>query len=176
MPSFLHYHNYKHTIDVVNQAELIGYGEGVDDQDILLLKTAALFHDSGHIIGYDNHEFFGTQIAREILPKWKYTQEQIERICKLIMATKLPPNPQTLLEKIMCDADLDYLGRSDFIPVSNSLYDELRAQGKEIDINTWNKQQVKFLTGHQYFTNTAIRLREVGKEKQIERLKKLIEE
>ena len=92
------------------------------------------------------------------------------------MATKLPPNPQTLLEKIMCDADLDYLGRSDFIPVSNSLYDELRAQGKEIDINTWNKQQVKFLTGHQYFTNTAIRLREVGKEKQIERLKKLIEE
>lgn len=176
LPSFLHYHNYKHTIDVVNQAELIGYGEGVDDLDILLLKTAALFHDSGHIIGYDNHEFFGTQIAREILPKWKYTQEQIDKICQLIMATKLPPNPQTLLEKIMCDADLDYLGRSDFIPVSNSLYDELRAQGKEIDINTWNKQQVKFLTGHQYFTSTALRLREIGKEKQIERLKKLIED
>ncbi|MCQ2252327.1 MAG: HD domain-containing protein [Bacteroidales bacterium] len=176
LPSFLHYHNFKHTIDVVNQAELIGLGEGVDDEAILLLKTAALFHDSGHIVGYENHEYYGTQIAREILPKWKYTPEHIEKICSLIMATKLPPNPQNLLEKVMCDADLDYLGRSDFIPISNSLYDELIDQGKNIDLFSWNKNQVKFLTNHQYFTNTALRLREVGKEYQIERLKGLIEQ
>ncbi|MCQ2974558.1 MAG: HD domain-containing protein [Bacteroidales bacterium] len=176
LPAFLHYHNYRHTIDVVNQVELIGYGEGVDDESILLLKTAALFHDTGNIIGYDNHEYFGTQIARDFLPKWKYTPEQIDKICDLIMATKLPPNPQNLCEKIICDADLDYLGRSDFIPVSNSLYEELKAQGKDIDINTWNINQVKFLMSHQYFTDTAIKLREVGKEFQIERLKKLIEE
>ena len=174
LPKTLHYHNYKHTIDVVNQAELIGLGEGLDDSDILILKTAALFHDSGHIIGYENHEFYSTQFAREILPKWHYNEEQIEKICTIIMATKLPPNPHNLLEKVICDADLDYLGRSDFIPISNSLYDELKAQGKDIDINTWNKNQVKFLSSHQYFTNTAQRLREEAKEYQIERLKKLI--
>lgn len=176
LPKFLHYHNYKHTIDVVNQAELIGVGEGVSDEEILLLKTAALFHDSGHIIGYENHEYYSTQFARDILPKWHYTEEQIEQICTLIMATKLPPAPQNLLEKIMCDADLDYLGRSDFIPISNSLYEELIEQGKNIDINTWNKNQVKFLSNHQYFTNTALRLREEAKEYQIERLKKIIVE
>jgi class 3 adenylate cyclase len=176
LPKFLHYHNYKHTIDVVNQAELIGVGEGVSDEEILLLKTAALFHDSGHIIGYENHEYYSTQFARDILPKWHYTEEQIEQICTLIMATKLPPAPKNVLEKIMCDADLDYLGRSDFIPISNSLYDELIEQGKNIDINTWNKNQVKFLSNHQYFTNTALRLREEAKEYQIERLKKLIVE
>lgn len=176
LPKYLHYHSFKHTIDVVNQAELIGYGEGVDDQDILLLKTAALFHDSGQIIGNENHEYYGTQIAREYLPKWGYTEEQIAKICALIMATKLPPNPQNLLEKIMCDADLDYLGRTDFIPVSNTLYEELIAQGKKISILEWNKNQVKFLTGHQYFTDTALRLRKVGKEYQIDRLKKLIKE
>ncbi|MCQ2249887.1 MAG: HD domain-containing protein [Bacteroidales bacterium] len=176
LPKFVHYHNYKHTIDVVNQAELIGLGEGVDDESLLLLKTAALFHDVGLTISFENHEFLGTQIAREYLPKWKYTPEQIDKICSLIMATKLPPNPQNLLEKVMCDADLDYLGRSDFIPISNALYEELIDQGKQIDINTWNKNQVKFLTNHQYFTNTALRLREVGKEYQIERLKKLIAE
>lgn len=176
LPKFVHYHNFKHTIDVVNQAELIGLGEGVDDESLLLLKTAALFHDTGLTISFENHEFLGTQIARSTLPKWKYTTEQIDRICDLIMATKLPPNPQNLLEKVMCDADLDYLGRSDFIPISNSLYVELIDQGKNIDINTWNKNQVKFLTNHQYFTNTAQRLREVGKEYQIERLSKLIAE
>jgi class 3 adenylate cyclase len=176
LPKYLHYHNFKHTIDVVNQAELIGYGEGVDDEGILLLKTAALFHDSGQIVGNENHEYYSTQIAREYLSKWGYSEEQSSKICSLIMATKLPPNPATLLEKIMCDADLDYLGRTDFIPVSNTLYDELIAQGKNISILDWNRNQVKFLTGHQYFTETALRLRKVGKEYQIERLKKLIAE
>ena len=90
------------------------------------------------------------------------------------MATKLPPNPQNLLEKVICDADLDYLGRADFIPISNNLYEELRALGKDIDINTWNKKQVAFLSSHQYFTTTAQKIREEAKEIQIERLKKLI--
>lgn len=174
LPEYLYYHNYKHTIDVVNQAEIIGYGEGVDDEAILLLKTAALFHDAGHTIGYDNHEYYGCQIAKEFLPKWKYTDEQIERICEIIMATKLPPQPGNLLERIICDSDLDYLGRSDFIPVSNTLYEELKAQNKMGSLNDWNKIQVKFLSAHHYFTNTANRLREVNKEKQIERIKKII--
>lgn len=175
LPKFLFYHNYKHTIDVVNQAELIGYGEGVDDEAILLLMTAALFHDSGHTIGYDNHEYFGTQIAREWLPKFKYSEKQIEDICEIIMATKLPPQPKTLLQKIICDSDLDYLGRSDFIPVSNTLYDELKAQEKIGSLNSWNKIQVKFLSVHQFFTNTANSLREVNKQAQIERIKAIID-
>ena len=175
LPDYLCYHNVKHTIDVINQAELIGYGEGVDDEAILLLKTAALFHDAGHIIGYDNHEFYGVQLAKEYLPQFKYNQEEIDQIADLIMATKIPPDPQNILEKIMCDADLDYLGRSDFIPVSNTLYKELKKQDKIGDINEWNKMQLKFISRHNYFTETALSLREVNKQKQIERIKELIE-
>ncbi len=176
LPPYLFYHNFKHTIDVINQAELIGYGEGVDDESILLLKTAALFHDAGHIISYDEHEYNGTQLAKEYLPKYRYTQDQIDKICDLIMATKLPPNPKNLLENIMCDSDLDYLGRSDFIPVSNTLYKELKEQNKIGSLNDWNKLQVKFLSNHQFFTKTALNLREVNKQMQVERIKKLIEE
>ncbi|HOK99563.1 MAG TPA: adenylate/guanylate cyclase domain-containing protein [Bacteroidales bacterium] len=175
LPPYLYYHNVKHTVDVITEVELIGWGEGVSDEEILLLKTAALFHDSGHIISYDNHEYFGTVLAREYLPKFNYTNEQIEIICELIMATKLPPKPKNLLEKIMCDADLDYLGRSDFIPVSNTLYRELKEQNKIGSLNDWNKLQLKFISGHQYFTQTALSLREVNKQKQIERIMQLIE-
>ena len=75
----------------------------------------------------------------------------------------------------MCDADLDYLGRSDFIPVSNTLYKELKEQNKIEDINEWNKMQLKFISKHNYFTETALSLREVNKQKQIERIKELIE-
>ena len=176
LPDYLFYHNVKHTVDVVTEVELIGWAEGCSDEEILILKTAGLFHDVGHTVIYDGHEFEGTKIAREMLPKYNYTPDQIEKICAIIMSTKLPPKPATLLEKIICDSDLDYLGRSDFIPVSNTLFEELKAQNKMKSLNDWNRIQVKFISGHQYFTKTARSLREVNKQLQIERIQSLITE
>ena len=176
LPSNLHYHNVKHTVDVVTEVELIGWAEGISDEEILLLKMAALFHDLGHIVSYDDHEFHSTVLVREMLPRFGYTDDQINGICDIIMSTKLPPNPMNLLQKIICDADLDYLGRSDMIPVSNTLFKELSEQKKISCLNEWNKLQLKFITGHQYFTRTARKLREVNKQKQIERIRQLIED
>jgi class 3 adenylate cyclase len=176
LPEFLFYHNVKHTVDVVTEVELIGWAEGCSDEEILMLKTAALFHDAGHTVSYDDHEYQGTLMAQEILPAYGYSNEQIERICGVIMSTKLPPKPSNILEQIICDADLDYLGRSDFIPVSNTLFEELKAQNKITNLNDWNRMQVKFISGHQYFTATARSLREVNKKLQIERIQSLIAE
>lgn len=174
LPSYLYYHNVKHTVDVVTEVELIGWAEGCSDEEILLLKTAGLFHDVGFTVSYDEHEYNGLLIAKEMLPSYGYSQEQIEKICSIIMSTKLPPKPNGLLEEIICDSDLDYLGRSDFIPVSNSLFDELKSQNKINSLNDWNRMQVKFISGHQYFTATARSLREVNKQSQIERISSLI--
>jgi class 3 adenylate cyclase len=176
LPGYLYYHNVKHTVDVVTEVELIGWAEGLDDEGILLLKTAALFHDAGHTISYDEHEYHGTHLAREYLPEYGYSAGQIDKICEIIMATKLPPEPKDIYQEIICDADLDYLGRSDMIPVSNTLYKELSEQDKIGTLNEWNKLQLKFISTHTYFTKTARSLREVNKQKQIERIKQLIEE
>lgn len=174
LPLYLYYHNVKHTVDVVTEVELIGWAEGCSDEEVLLLKTAGLFHDAGHTIGYDGHEALGCQLAREFLPQYGYSEEHIGKICDIIMATQMPPEPSSLLEKIICDADLDYLGRSDMIPVSNTLFKELKEQEKIGSFNDWNKLQLKFISGHQYFTKTARSLREVNKQKQIERIRNLI--
>ncbi len=170
LPDNLYYHNVKHTIDVVTQVELIGRAENVTEEDMLVLKTAALFHDMGHLINYDTHEEESVKLAKKILPEYKYTDKQVEKICELILVTQMPPEPKTLLEQIMCDADLDYLGRTDFVPVSINLYKEL-AERKKIDsILEWNQMQLKFIKGHQYFTKTAQKLREVNKKKQLENI------
>jgi len=174
LPDFVFYHNVKHTVDVVTEVELIGWAEGCNDEEILLLKTAALFHDTGITVSFDNHEFHSTEYARKILPVYNYTPEQIEKICSIIMATRLPPKPSNLLEEIICDSDLDYLGRSDFIPVSNTLFEEFKALNRMKNMKDWNKLQVKFISGHQYFTKTARSLREVNKQLQIERIQSLI--
>ncbi len=176
LPKHLYYHNLKHTIDVTIGVEIIGSGEGVNQEELLLLKTAALFHDSGQIYGSKGHEEKSCEIVEDYLPKFGYSREQIDVIKGIIMATQLPPTPRTKLEQIICDADLDYLGRRDFIPVSDMLYEELKVQNLMSSKNLWNKMQLKFLAGHQFFTETAGKMRQVNKEMQIERISGLIEE
>ncbi len=141
---------------------------------MLMLKTAALFHDTGFLIGYDEHELLGIQVTKEILPKFYYSQEQIDTICDLIYATKLPPEPKNKLEEIICDADLDYLGRTDFIPVSQNLFRELYERNKIKTIEAWNKMQIKFIEHHQYFTDTAKELRNVKKNEQLQIIRKMV--
>lgn len=174
LPKNLYYHNLKHTIDVITEVEIIGRKEGITEAQMLLLKTAALFHDTGFILSYNEHEEYSVKMARHILPQFKYSKNQINEISNLIMHTKHPPKPKSLLEKIICDADLDYLGRTDFIPVSGNLYRELKENGKIKSIDEWNQLQIKFIENHTYFTQTAQNMRDVNKFKQLEKLRELI--
>ena len=170
----LYYHNLKHTVDVVSQVEKIGQSENVSEEEMLMLKTAALFHDNGFLIGYDDHELLGVKMAKEELPKYGYTKDQIQIISDLIYSTKFPPAPNNLLEEIICDADLDYLGRTDFIPYSRNLFRELSERKKIKSMSDWNKIQVSFIEKHQYYTETARSQRDINKQKQLENLKKMV--
>jgi len=171
----LYYHGLHHTLDVLNAAMILADEEGVEDRsDLKLLKTAALFHDSGFVNTYKNHEEEGCRIANVHLSLFGYSQEEIKKICGMIMATKIPQTPTTILEQILCDADLDYLGRDDFEPIAASLFEELKARKLVENETTWNVIQVKFLESHRYHTKSAINKREVQKQKRLIELRKLI--
>jgi len=172
LPEGLYYHGIHHTIDVTNSAEEIAREEGVEGEELFLLKTAALFHDAGFVQEYVKNEKIGVTYAREVLPKYGYTDRQIDIIDGIIMATEIPQNPKTHLEMIMCDADLDYLGREDFYEISESLKKELIAFGKIQSDKQWDEMQIPFLEKHQYFTETNKRRRQPNKLKRIDELKK----
>jgi class 3 adenylate cyclase/predicted metal-dependent HD superfamily phosphohydrolase len=174
LPKNLYYHNLKHTVNVFYQTEMIGRAEGVTEEQLLLLKTAALLHDIGFLVSYDHHEEKGVEIAKNILATYHYSSDQISIINKLILATKYPQKPQNLLQQIICDADLDYLGRPDFIPTSQNLFRELFERNKIDTIEQWNKMQIKFMEKHRYFTATARRYREPEKQKRQAELKKML--
>ncbi len=174
LPKNLYYHDVKHTIDVITQVEMLALGEKVTREELLLLKTSALLHDTGFMFGYDDHEELSVKFARETLPSFSFSQPQIDIISRLIYATKFPPEPKDHLERIVCDADLDYLGRSDFIPVSQNLFRELFERGKIRSVDAWNKMQYEFIRKHQYFTETAKRKRNINKTNQLDELDKLI--
>lgn len=170
----LYYHNSAHTIDVLTQVEIIGRGEKVSDEDLLVLKTAALLHDVGFMLEYNNHEDNSISFAKEILPKYNYEEYQIQQIVELIDVTRVGKKPMNYLEKILKDADLDYLGRTDFIPVSERLFRELNAHNGKLELKEWNKMQFDFISQHTYYTATARSIRQVNKERQLDKLKELV--
>lgn len=159
LPEWLTYHTYDHVKDVYRMSRLIGRAEGLDEDELKLVLTAAILHDSGFTLGTDQHEQKSCDIAREILPRFGYKEEQIETITSLIMATAIPHKPLSLAHEVLCDADLDYLGRDDFQKGADSLFRELMYLGIVKDKRTWNNIQVKFLTQHRYFTKTSIESR-----------------
>lgn len=170
------YHSINHTIDVTKSVERLAIMEGITDEDLFLLKSAATYHDAGFIEKYENNEAIGMRLAREILPKYGYTDEQIDVIDGLIKSTEIPQSPQSHLQQIMCDADLDYLGRDDFHEIADLLRRELREHGKLHSDRLWDEIQVKFLEQHTYFTQSAIETRRAKKLAHIEEIKKRLEE
>lgn len=150
------YHDRNHTQSVIESAVMIAASEGItNEQDITILKTAALFHDVGMIIGSENHEATSCQFAKKHLPEFGYGEAQIEQICKMIMATKVPQNPTNQLSEILCDADLYYLGTADYYSRAQLLYEEFKTENKIQNQEQWIDIQIRFLTAHNYFTNTA---------------------
>ncbi|WP_426588914.1 HD domain-containing protein [Mucilaginibacter sp. R-33] len=163
LPEHFHYHNADHAIDVYTAAKQIAAGEGVNGCELDLLLTAAYYHDSGFLFGQVNHEVGSCKNARLYLPKFGFTYDEIEQVCDIIMATKMPQNPHNHLGQIICDADLDYLGRNDFFILSKRLFSELVITDHLESELEWDRQQVKFLQSHHYFTQIALRLRAEGK-------------
>ena len=166
------YHSIHHTLDVLEQVQQIAAREGInDEQNLFLLKVAALYHDIGFLFVYAGHEEKGCELARKELPAFRLTSPQIEKICGMIIATKIPQSPKNKMEEIICDADLDYLGRNDFDPISNNLYKEFLDIGFVKDHNDWMQKQISFFEQHHYFTGSSQQLRQPKKTEQLVKLK-----
>lgn len=173
-PDNLFYHGIHHVMDVLESAIKLSEAENISRKDTELLKLAVLFHDAGYIYNHLLHEEKSCEIAAEVLPGFGYTVEEIRIITNLILATRTPQNPKTHLEKIICDADMDYLGRDDYYSISSMLLKELSANGQTLTTSEWNRMQLKFLEQHSYFTETSRRMRNEKKQAHIEALENLI--
>lgn len=173
LPSHLYYHNVKHTIDVLDSSILIAEKEGVTPIDLMLIKTAAVYHDAGFLVQVEGHETISCAMVREDMVNLGLSIGQIKTVCGIIMATRLPQTPTNLLEKIVADADLEYLGTSDYDKRSRMLYKEMQNFDPLLNIISWLQIQIDFLESHTYHTEYCKKFREPIK---LKNLAKLIDE
>lgn len=171
----LRYHNLAHTLDVHHAVEILSQSENITAHSRMILETAAYYHDSGMLICYQDHEKHSIVIAREILPSYDYSTEEINEIEKLIQVTIMPQQAQTHLEKIICDADLDNLGRIDFFIQSFCLKLEWEHFNiRNTTLIEWLVFEKNFLEIHRYYTDSARKFRDEQKQINLKEITELI--
>ena len=175
LPPHFIYHSLAHTEnEVVWKVEQLAPLEAIAGRDLLLLRTAAWFHDIGFIEQSDGHETHSARIAREALPAFGYNARDLDAIAELIMATRLPQTPLDRAGQVLADADLDVLGRTDFLERNKALRAEVAATGKTFADQDWYRSQLKFLQTHHYFTASATRLNAAQKARNVAALSALL--
>ena len=180
LPVGIKFHDANHTLHpergVVAIANRIALSEKISDHDRELLVAAAYFHDTGYIREYEKNEPIAARMAGRILKLMGYKPKEIETIQKMILATDLAREPKTRIEKILCDADLDNLGREDFFKLDAKLREGRRIRGLDVsDDAKWYKGTLSVIQNHKYYTSSQKKLREEGKQKNIKKLIKKLE-
>ncbi len=170
LPPYLTYHTAQHTAYVLERAEFIAEQESITGHDLMLIKVAALFHDVGFIHQNIQHEEKSCEICIEKLTRHQFDTLDIDKVCGMIMATKIPQQPQTLLERILADADLEYLGTDLFYPMSQNLFIEFRHYDPELTLQRFNEIQVSFIQRHKYHTQYCMNFREEIKQMHLKAL------
>jgi class 3 adenylate cyclase len=169
-PASYHFHNPEYAHHLFRYSELLAKAENLDLEETLLVKTAVLLLMIGFIENYQSPEISASKLAMDILKEFQFSERQIQNISNLILASKCPPEPGTLLEKVMVDIRFEYLGRADFIVLYKKLYYENQAYNERLDPDTWKEEQVKLLNSHRFYTSGARRLSEISFYKQVQRI------
>ncbi len=146
------YHNIDHVMDVVEAAENIGMASGLNDEELEIVLVAAWFHDTGYYLGEKNHEKASVKIARKFLKTMLVDNDKIKLISSCIASTKIPQKPKTLLEKVLCDADLYHLATENFLNKSELLRQELHQKNHNLTMEKWHDLNCHFLKSHHFHT------------------------
>jgi len=176
LPHWACYHTPRHTRQTVAACREIGRALRLGTRQMEILLLAAWFHDTGYAITADGHEERSAGIAERFLKAEGCPNRTIERVKGCILATRMPQRPQSVLQRVLCDADLTSLGKKTFLTQNELLRQEMeRREGRVIDEMAWLHRSYRFLRRHRFTTRYGRTVLEAGKQANIRRLRRLMQ-
>jgi adenylate cyclase len=173
-PPNLYFHNSWMVKNICGQVDLLATAEKLPDEDYVRLKLASVFLFTGYITDYENPADSSCMIVEETLPKYSFEKESIDIVLKLIR-NNFSGIKETASDNILHDARFDYLGRIDFMKLTDKLLREESEFGKSHTRKDWLDVQRKLLIDHEFITNTGKLLRSIPLEDQIASLQASVE-
>jgi len=171
------YHNLQHTENVINAINEIADGMRLNDQQRMILLVAGWFHDVGYVSKIEGHEQLGARMAERFLKEKKVDAEDIRQVKSCILSTMYPQHPESILEQVICDADLLHLGQKDFLHKSALLREEWSLTTKvTYTDDQWHGLNLEFISKHVFHTEYCKENYDKRKNKHILFLTKLLKE
>ena len=169
------FHNLKHTQNVVDRTKEIAGHYHVNEKEMLILYTAAWFHDTGYLFTEPaKHEEMGVDVMKKFMADHTNDTELINEIDHCILATKSPRNPANLLQQIICDADTYNLGTKEFKDTNKRVFKELKLKNGDAYKLEFIKNTIKMLEHHEYYTTYCKDLLSAQKKLNMKKLKNKI--
>ncbi|MGY4386141.1 putative metal-dependent HD superfamily phosphohydrolase [Pedobacter sp. UYP24] len=171
-----YYHNLEHTEQVVENAVKIANHYQLLDHDFFIVVAASWFHDIGYLFDKSNHEVKGAELLEEFLRDKVIDQEVINKIKGCIMATRMPQEPDGLLQQIVCDADLFHLGSNSFKDRNKLMRKEAEAfLDHKLNKVEWHSKTIHLFNMHHFHTEYAQHLLNEKKQENLDELKSKLE-
>jgi adenylate cyclase len=170
-PPNLYFNNSSMVKSISNQVDLLSGAENLPDEEYINLKLASVFLLTGYISDYEKPMEASLRLVEEMLPGYGFSQENVELTSKLIN-NSFSDHQECLSDNILHDARYDYLGRVDYIKLTEKLLRERTEFGRHSDTKTWIDSLIKQQKDHQFITKTARLMRNVAPEDQIAELLK----
>ncbi|HYK47680.1 MAG TPA: Pycsar system effector family protein [Parafilimonas sp.] len=172
------FHNLQHTRTVVERTKEIAAHYSLSERDMLVLYVASWFHDTGHLYtpGLKNHEEKSVDVMRKFMADYASDTELISEIEACIMSTKMPRNPASLIQHILCDADTYHFGTKEFKDTNKRMREEYQLREERVDKKVWDENTLQMLNTHQFYTSYCKDLLDEKKKDNIRKLKKKTKE
>jgi len=147
------YHNLQHTENIVNAINEISDGMRLSEPDRLILLVAGWFHDVGYVCKIEGHEQVGARMAERFLKHQKVDAGDISKVKSCILSTKYPQHPISMLEQVICDADLLHLGQKDVLHKMALIREEWSlTRNLNYTDEQWHTLNFEFISKHHFHT------------------------
>ncbi|HKK43005.1 MAG TPA: hypothetical protein VJ963_11395, partial [Bacteroidales bacterium] len=168
-PPNLYFHNVGLLRNITNHVELLATAEKLPEEDFINLKIASVFYLTGYITDYETPMDASLRLVDEILPEYGFSNENVD-ITKQLITNVFKNTGDALQDNILHDAVYDYLGRVDYVMLTEKLLRERMEYGKQNDMASWIEEQKKMLADHEFKTATGRLLRSIPAADQLQAL------
>ena len=178
-PPHMVFHNLAHTAFVVKRVNEIAAHYQLGDDDLLALNIAAWFHDTGYMfVPPKEHEKKSSELMKNFVKDLGVPDETIHKAEGCITATRMPAQPKSLIEEIICDADTYQFGRKKGFKISNklALEEAVHMSGMTLTRKEFDERTLALLEQHKFYTSYCRDLLTEEKKQNMKKIKKRVKE
>ena len=170
------YHNAEHSREVCSAVrEFLHYFDTTPENSRALI-LAAVFHDFGYLVRSQNNEALALPYMQEFGKRFALPEQLLTRANDLILETVYPYAPHTREGMLLCDADIEYIGRSCFFSKAQLFRQELSGENIHFSDRDFMLLEIKFLEENSFFTPVCQKLRSAGRLQNLQQLRTMFEE